>query len=172
MNWRGKKSNQPMQWCRQIDTLIYVCLFFSRLQRHSGQSLHWCLGASSSFQATFISSQSTRRNCLKAWTMTLKLQIFLLFLIKTLRYLYRLFFFVFCFLTIPCALAFSKITLQLGSCSCIKAAFFGGVDGYRSILPRAISPTSHERCALSIIILFSFVSKSLTFILIPRNKGK
>ena len=104
--------------------------------------------------------------------MTLKLQIFLLFLIKTLRYLYRLFFFVFCFLTIPCALAFSKITLQLGSCSCIKAAFFGGVDGYRSILPRAISPTSHERCALSIKILFSFVSKSLTFIPIPRKKGK
>ena len=163
-----------MQWCRQIDTLIYVCLFFSRLQRHSGQSLHWCLGASSSFQATFISSQSTRRNCLKAWTMTLKLQIFLLFLIKTLKYVYRLFFFVlFCFLTIPCSLAFSKITLQRGSCSCIKAAFFR----WCRRLP-VDSPTSHfanVSRALRFIhdkILFSFVSKSLTFILIPRNKGK
>ena len=141
------------QWLLLKPELLWLlmCLFFSRLQRHSGQSLHWCLGANSSFQATFISSQSTRRNCLKAWTMTLKLQIFLLFLIKTLKYAYRLFLIVFCFLTIPCSLAFNKITLQLGSCSCIKAAFFGGVDGYRSILPRAISPTSHERCALSMI---------------------
>ena len=52
------------------------------------------------------------------------------------------------FLTIPRSLAFSKITRQLSS---IKMAFFGGVEGYRSILPRVVSPTSHERCALSMV---------------------
>ena len=55
---------------------------------------------------------------------------------------------LFVFLTIPRSLAFSKITRQLSS---IKVAFFGGVDGYRSILPRVVSPTSHERCALSMV---------------------
>ena len=58
------------------------------------------------------------------------------------------FVFVVFFLTIPRSLAFSKITRQLSS---IKVAFFGGVDGYRSILPRVVSQTSHERCALSMI---------------------
>ena len=58
------------------------------------------------------------------------------------------FFVLFFFKTIPRSLAFSKITRQLSS---IKVAFLGGVDGYRSILPRVVSPTSHERCALSMV---------------------
>ena len=163
-----------MQWCRQIDTLIYVCLFFSRLQRHSGQSLHWCLGASSSFQATFISSQSTRRNCLKAWTMTLKLQIFLLFLIKTLKYVYHLFFFCFVlFFDYTLFVSFQQNYSPARQLQLYWSGFFRRCRRLPVDSPkRHFANVSRALRFIHDKILFSFVSKSLTFILIPRNKGK
>ena len=36
----------------------------------------------------------------------------------------------------------------------VKVAFFGGIDVYWPILPLAVSPTSHERCALSYNFIF------------------
>ena len=108
-----------MQWCRQIDA------YFSVGFRDIPVSRSNVLEQARLFRRLlFQNSQHELRNCLKAWTMTLKLQIFLLFLIKTLRYVWLVFCFL--FLTIPRSLAFSKIIRQLSS---IKVAFFGGVDG-------------------------------------------